>query len=97
MQTMGVRAMEVGPHDWLVKTATGAVLGAILMRLYDALKMVSRDDLSKALEEFSRNQIVPIKERQSKFDATLQDMQRAITQTKELVVRIATKLEVSNE
>ncbi|MBL8186568.1 MAG: hypothetical protein JNK38_01100 [Acidobacteria bacterium] len=89
--------MEVGPHDWLIKTATGAVLGAILMRLYDALKMVSREDLSKALEDFSKNQIAPMKERQSKFDLTLQDMQRAITQTKEIVVRIATKLEVSHE
>lgn len=83
--------------DWLAKAAVGAAIGAVLMRLWDALKMVSREDLSKALDEFSKNQVAPLKERQSKFDGTVKELQNTVTETKELVVRIATKLEVAGK
>lgn len=83
--------------DWLVKAAAGAAIGAAIMRLWDALKMVSREDMRTALEDFARVQIAPLKERQSKFDATVKELQGVVIETKEIIVRIAAKLEVSGK
>jgi len=78
----------------------------LLTRLYDAFqfekkltdltaRLVSKEELKAELSEFKANHLQPIKERQSKFDATLQDLQKVTTDTREVVIQIASKLDVA--
>ena len=82
--------------EWLAKAGIGAAIGATMMRLWDALKMVSREDLRVALDDFGKNQVTPLKERVSKFDQTVASLQHDVTEVKTLVAAIAAKLEVKS-
>lgn len=57
-------------------------------------QMITKDDLRSGLADFRENHVQPLKERVSKSEQAVRDMQRDIQETKEIVAAIAAKLDV---
>lgn len=94
MRTDGIVIENGSGIETLLKAGIGAVIGAAIVRLWDSLTMVSRAELKTTLEEFTKLQVAPLEKRQSGFDKTVKEMQSDLSQTRELVIAIAAKLNV---
>ncbi len=104
----GECVIEGGWADRIVPPVASGVVVFLLTRLYDAFqfekkfaeltaKLATKDELKSELAEFRSNHVAPLKERQSKFESTVQGLQHDIGTIKEMLASIATKLQVTGK
>jgi hypothetical protein len=78
-----------------------AVFGAMLMRLWDALRFdaryVAREEMKAALVEFEQNKIQPLKDRISKVDGRLDSIWQMLDEIKLTVTEIKSDLKHERE
>lgn len=84
---------------WAERILPPAIVGIVVFlftRLYDSWQFEKKltEVIKLHLAEFKENNVAPLKERVSKFDLTVKELQHDITELKLLAARIAEKLEV---
>jgi hypothetical protein len=84
---------------WAERILPPAIVGIVVFlftRLYDSWQFEKKlnELIEKHLRDFNENKVAPLRERVSKFDRTVEDLQHDIAEVKVLTARIAEKLEV---
>lgn len=107
----GAIALQQSSNDWfwkLVPPVITAFVVFLITKLYDAAqydkrfaalenKLVSKTEMREMFIEFESNRVTPLRDRISKSDAKMESIQHDMTEVKELVLRIAVKLEVQGK
>jgi len=94
----GERVLENHDLGWIWKSLLGAAIGAMMMRLWDALrfesKFATKDDVKSAFAEFQSSHVQPIRERVSKFDNKIEAISNDLGEIKSSIAAIKAALKV---
>jgi len=87
---------------WAERILPPAIVGVVVFlftRLYDSWQFEKKlnELIEKHLRDFNENKVAPLRERVSKFDRTVEDLQHDIAEVKVLTARIAEKLDVKTK